>query len=71
MKNKLKSSENKAKNVITPKLKCIDIPDIAKTEIVRLTNTLDNYLAGVVAGIGIRGKWRFDFQSMKIIVEEN
>lgn len=56
---KSKASKNLAK---------IDIPDIAKAEITRRTASLDNYVAGVVAGLGIKGKWSFDFRSMKIVV---
>lgn len=66
-----KATQNKAKNVETPKVKHIDMPTMAKVEIARIGQTMDNYIAGVVAGMGIKGKWSFDFQSMKLIVEDN
>ena len=70
MKNKPKSSENKAKDVVTPKLKRIDIPNSAKAEIRRMNERLEVYLSGIVVGMGIKGKWDYDARSMKIIVEE-
>ena len=70
MKNKPKSSQNKAKDVVTPKLKRIDIPNSAKAEIRRMNERLEIYLSGVVVGMDIKGKWDYDAQHMKIIVEE-
>ena len=70
MAEKPEATENKAKDVETPKEKRIDLPDAAKVEITRMTQKLDNYLAGVVAGLGIKGKWAYDMQSMQFIVED-
>ena len=67
---KPKASLNKAKDVVTPKLKRIDIPNSAKVEIRRMNERLEIYLSGIVAGMGIKGKWNYDAQNMKIIVEE-
>lgn len=65
-----KANKNLAKDVETPKLKRIDIPDVAKAEIARMASILDNYIAGVVAGLGIKGRWNFDMRSKQIIVED-
>ena len=65
-----KATENKAKDVVTPKLKSIDLPDNAKAEIVRMNQRLEIYLSGMVVGMGIKGSWNYDAQHMKIIVEE-
>ncbi len=70
MKNKPKSSENKAKDVVTPKMKSIDLPNSAKAEIRRMNERLEVYLSGIVVGMGIKGKWDYDAQNMKIIVED-
>lgn len=72
MKNKPKATKNLAKDIETPKIKLkhIDIPNVAKVEISRMTSTLDNYIAGVVAGLGIKGRWSFDMRKMQIIVED-
>ena len=67
---KPKASLNKAKDVATPKLKSIDLPDNAKAEIRRMNERLEIYLSGMVVGMGIKGKWDYDAQNMKIIVEE-
>ena len=69
---KIKSSGNKAKDVETkvPKLKQVEIPDMAKIEIARMSQNLDRYLAGVAAGLNIKGRWRFDTQKMQLLVEE-
>ncbi len=71
MKKKPKSSENKAKDVVTPKIKRIDIPNTARIEIARMSRELDNFIAGVVAGMGIKGRWRFDVSTMQFLVESN
>lgn len=67
-----KATENLAKDVETPKIKLkrIDIPDNAKVPIARMKADLDNFIAGVVAGLGIEGKWGFDGQKMQVIVED-
>ena len=65
-----KASLNKAKDVEVPKLKSIDIPNAAKAEIGRMNERLEIYLSGVVIGMGIKGKWNYDAQRMKIIVED-
>ena len=70
MKKKIKSSENKAKDVVTPKLKSIDIPNSAKVEIRRMNERLEIYLSGIVVGMRIKGKWDYDAQNMKIIIED-
>ena len=67
---KPKASLNKAKDVVTPKLKSIDIPNAAKAEIRRMNERLEIYLSGIVVGMGIKCKWDYDAQHMKIIVEE-
>lgn len=69
---KVLAKKNVAENVETkpPKLKRIDIPDIAKAEIARLTQNLDNYLAGVVAGLSIKSRWSFNMQTKQVIVED-
>ncbi len=69
MKKNPKSSENKAKDVVTPKR--IDIPNAARIEIARMSRELDNYIAGVVAGMGIKGRWSVDVKTMQFIVEDN
>ena len=70
MKKKPKASE-KAKDVVTPQLKRIDIPNAARIEIARMSRELDNYIAGVVAGMGIKGRWSVDVKTMQFIVEDN
>ena len=67
---KPKATNNLAKDVERPKLKRIDIPNVAKAEISQMTQKLDTYIAGVVAGLGIKGRWSFDVRTMKIIVED-
>ncbi len=67
---KPKASLNKAKDVVTPKLKRIEIPNSAKAEIRRMNERLEIYLSGIVVGMRIKGKWDYDARSMKIIVEE-
>ena len=74
MSKRPKAKQDKAKDVVTkqptpPKLKSIDIPNGAKVEIARMTQNLDNYLNGVVAGLGIKGKWSFDARKMQLLVE--
>lgn len=58
------------KDVESLKLKHIDIPPVAKAEITRLNQPMSNYIAGVVAGLGIEGEWSFDMQKMQFIVKE-
>ena len=70
MKKKPKSFENKAKDIEAPKLKRIDIPNAAKAEIIRMNERLEIYLSGVVIGMGVKGKWSYDAQSMQIIVDD-
>lgn len=69
MANKPKANENLANDVETPKLKHIDIPAVAKVEISRMTQNLDIYISGVAAGLGVKGKWSFNVNSMQLIVE--
>ena len=69
MKKKPKATKNLAKDVKTPKIKHIDIPNAAKAEIIRMNERLKIYLSGVVIGMGIKGKWDYDARSMQIIVE--
>ncbi len=54
-----------------PKTKSIDISSAAKTEIMRATMSLNNYIAGVAAGMDIEGKWSIDMQTMKFVIEDN
>ncbi len=65
---KLRASQNKAKDV---ELKRIDIPNVAKAEIIRVNQEMENYLAGVAVGMGIKGKWSIDMRKMQFIVESN
>lgn len=51
------------------RVKRTDIPDVAKAEIARMQQNLNTYLAGIVAGMGIKGRWSFDLQRMQIIQE--
>lgn len=51
-------------------LKRIDIPNAAKAEIARITQNMNGYIAGVVAGLGIEGKWSIDMQKMQFVVKE-
>lgn len=69
MAKKPKATENKAKDVETPKQR-IPIPNAAKAEIGRMNQSLEIYLSGVVVGLGIKGKWNYDAQKMQIIVED-
>lgn len=50
-----------------PKVKRIDIPNPAKIEIARITQNMNNYIAGVAIGLGIEGEWTFDMQEMQIV----
>jgi len=68
---KPKASLNKAKDTETSKLKRINIPLAAKVEINRANNEINNFIAGVVVGMGIKGKWSLDTQKMQIIVTED
>ena len=70
MATKPKATKNKAKDIETPKVKRIDIPNGAKNEIAGMNAALQNYIAGIVAGLDIKGKWIFDMKSYQIIVEE-
>lgn len=65
------TSENKAKGVEIRKQRAIDIPKAAKVNINQMTANLNNYIVGMVAGMNIKGKWTYDFNNMKIIVEEH
>jgi hypothetical protein len=72
---KAKASKNLAKDVERktvpqPKSKSVNIPDSAKVEITRMTQNLDNYLNGVIVGLGIKGKWSFNPQTMQLLVED-
>lgn len=65
----MKSSKNKAKDVET-KTKRINLPDDAKAEIRLMQQNLNTYLAGVVVGLGVKGKWSFDARNLHILVED-
>ena len=70
---KPKSRRNLAKDVETklpPNQKLVDIPNVAKVKIGNMSNALNDYISGVVAGLGITGKWSFDMRTMRIIVTE-
>ncbi len=60
----------KKADVKAPKTKRIDIPKVAKNEIVRIEDNLQNYIAGIVAGMDITGRWSFDLKSKQITVED-
>ncbi|HDY84147.1 hypothetical protein LCGC14_1655750 [marine sediment metagenome] len=49
--------------------KHIAIPDVAKAKLIRANQEMDNYLAGVAAGMGIKGRWRVDLNKMQFVVE--
>ena len=66
-----KSSKNLAKDIETPKLKHIPIPNIAKAKIILANQEMDNYLAGVVVGMGIKGRWSVDLNKMQFVIEDN
>lgn len=53
------------------KLKHIKISNAANVEINRMNQKFNSYIEGVAAGIGIKGKWSFDVQSMCFIVEDD
>jgi len=65
-----RATKNKAKDVETPKIKRIDIPDAAKADITAMSKNLDTYISGVVAGLGIKGRWAFDFSRMQIVIQK-
>ncbi len=66
--NRPQSTKNLAKDVIKPDMKRLDIPQAAKNEIARLATQLDTYIAGTVAGMGIKGPWSFDMKRMQVVV---
>ena len=53
------------------KLKRVDIPDIAKAKIIRANQEMNDYLTGVAAGMGIKGRWSVDMDKMQFIVESD
>ena len=61
---------NKAKDVETPKVKRIDIPNAARVEIIRANQEMDKFLAGVVVGMDIKGKWSIDMRTMQFVIED-
>ena len=70
---KIKATENKAEDVVQPqamKSKRIPIPPQAAVEVARLSNIFDKYIAGVVAGMGIKGPWQFDVQAKQVIIPD-
>lgn len=67
---KPKAEKSLAKDVETPKMKRIDIPKTAKAEIARANAEINNYISGVAAGLGIKGKWGIDMKTMQFVVEE-
>lgn len=67
---KIKATDNLAKDVEQPKTRLIPVPPQARTEIIRLGQLLDNYIAGTVAGMGITGQWGFDMKTKQVIVQE-
>ena len=70
MTKKPKASENLAKDIETLKTRRVDIPDVAKMEIARITQNMNDYVAGVVAGLGIEGKWSIDMGKMQFVVKD-
>lgn len=67
---KLRATDNLAKDVVKPKMKTIPIPPTAAVEISRMAEKLDNYIAGLVAGMGIKGPWGFDMKNKKVVVPD-
>lgn len=61
------AKQNLAADVET---KRIDIPDIAKIEIARMSQNLDKYVAGIAVGLGIKGKWSLDVRNMQFVVQK-
>ena len=68
MKKKPKATKNLAKDVET---KRIAIPNVARAEIARANVEINNYIAGVAAGMGIKGRWSIDMKTMQFIVESS
>lgn len=68
--NKLRATDNLAKDVVKPKMKSIPVPPEAAAEISRMVDKLDNYIAGLVAGMGIKGPWGFDMKSKQVLVPD-
>ena len=67
MSKKTLARNNLAKDVET---KRIDIPDAAKAEILRMSQNLDKYVAGVAVGLGIKGRWSFDVRNMQLVMQK-
>ena len=67
---KVLATQNKAKQVTKPKMKSIAVPEAARNEIARLSNNLDNFIAGTVAGMNIKGPWGFDMKTKQVVVPD-
>jgi hypothetical protein len=67
---KVLATKNTAKDVVQPKMKTIRVNPQAAAEISRMSGKLDSFIAGTVAGMGIKGPWQFDIRKMSIIVPE-
>lgn len=63
-----KPSENKAKDVETPKEKRIDISDRAKNKIKRMDSNMQHYISAIADEKEIEGPWTFDFKKLQIVV---
>ncbi len=67
---KVLATRNNAKDVVQPKMKRINVSDAARNEIARQAALLDNYIAGIVVGMGIKGPWGFDMKNKQVIVPD-
>ena len=67
---KFQATKNTAKAVTKPKMKSIPIHPIARAEINKRSTQMDNYIAGIVASMGIKGPWNFDFNTKSILVPD-
>lgn len=65
---KPQATKNLAKDVVGPQMKRIDVPQSARNEISRQAGLLDTFIAGMVAGMGIKGPWGFDMKRKQILV---
>ena len=54
-----------------PKIKRIDLPVQIKVTLAQMDRDADMLLRGVVATLGIEGKWSYDPRTKQIIIEDN
>lgn len=64
-----KANRNKAKDVETSpiKVKRTPIPEPAKTRIIQQQATLNTYISGVAAALGVTKNWSVDLQRMEFV----